>query len=40
MCQLCQIARIAQKRKYRSQEIQNTSQLSSVILHHSTQKNS
>lgn len=37
MCQLCHIARIVQKRKSRSQDIQNMAQLSSIILNNSTQ---
>lgn len=37
MCQLCTIARIVQKRKSRSQDIQNTAQFSSTVLNNSTQ---
>lgn len=38
MCQLCNIARIAQKRKSHSQNIQNTTQFSSTILNNQTQQ--
>ncbi len=37
MCQLCKVARIAQKLKSRSQEVQNTAQFSTVILGNKTQ---
>ena len=40
MCQLCHIARIAQKRKSRSQNIQNTTQFSSTILNNSDHQKS